>query len=67
MAKNPNIDVGLTALVQHATPRQVLSRKDIASVCGCTPDYIRDIERYALTKLKRNKVMVMHYSERDYI
>ena len=56
MAKrNPEIDIGLAALCQHAEPRQVLSLREIADVCGCDKSRIEEISKVGLRKL-RNKL-----------
>ncbi len=48
-----NIDLGLHALVINAKYGDTLTRSEIADVCGCTPQFIRNIEFAALGKLKR--------------
>lgn len=52
---NFKVEVGLTALVQHAEPEQTLSVKDIAEVCECAIETIYTAERSALAKLKNSE------------
>ena len=46
----PSIDLGLTALVEHAKRGQTMTIKDIAEVCECSRRMITDLEASALAK-----------------
>ncbi|OFC71792.1 hypothetical protein [Alteromonas confluentis] len=47
---NPEIEIGLTALCLHAQPDVTLTRQEIADVCNCSDQAIREIEIRALKK-----------------
>lgn len=46
-----NIELGLSALCDHAEPGQTLTQEAIAYVCGCTHSSIVRIEKIAVKKL----------------
>lgn len=63
--RNTDVDVGLAALVHHASPYRVLSAQDIADVCACSKGYILELEHKALAKLRRSRVLRAHHAEQD--
>ena len=62
---NTDIDIGLAALTDNAGREQTLSSKDIAEVCNCTRSYIYELEKKALAKLRKNKILLAWYCEQD--
>lgn len=54
--RNPEIDIGLAALVDNAEPQQTLTTREIADVCGSTYRYIHYLERRALAKLREKLI-----------
>ena len=49
---NNNIDLGLSVLCSLMRSGDSLSHRDIAEVCGCTHQYINNIEINAMAKLR---------------
>lgn len=48
-----NIDLGLAVLNVLVEPGTIVTRNDIAEVCGCTKYHIEMLEKSALAKFKR--------------
>lgn len=53
MKRTNDIDVGLDILCLLSKPGQILSHRDIAEVCGCTGNYIDELEKRALNKMRQ--------------
>jgi hypothetical protein len=66
VARNTNIDLGLSALVDNALPGETLSWADIADVCDCTRNYIFELEKNALAKLRKKPILIAHHAALDY-
>lgn len=60
----PDIDIGLTALCLHAQPGITLTRQEIAEVCNCSDQAIRDIE---IRALKKATVRALRMGLRDFL
>lgn len=59
----PEIDVGLAAMGKYQASGQIMCVRDIAEVCGCHFEAIRQIELRALRKIRhrlRREVAEMH-------
>lgn len=56
-ATDEDIKVGLMVLAAVNTSGHCFSLRDIAECCGCTHETIRTIEKSALKKLRKNKVL----------
>jgi len=52
MKKNIDIDIGISVLCALMRPDESLSDRDIADVCGCSRNYIYEIEKRALKKIR---------------
>jgi DNA-directed RNA polymerase sigma subunit (sigma70/sigma32) len=52
MAKR-SVDIGLAVLSAIRKPHETFSCEQIAGVCGCSKQFINQIERRALAKLRR--------------
>ena len=50
--RNFNIDVGLAALSKHNKHGQQMTLDDMAYVCGCNRERIRQIQEQALRKIR---------------
>lgn len=60
------IDLGLELLLVLRRPRATLGQSDIAAWCGCSREYIRQVELKALVKLRnalRDQRLVAEMSE----
>lgn len=51
---NKEIDVGLSVLCILAEDGQTLTFKDMAEVCGCTPQLLSNTFERALKKMRNN-------------
>ncbi|MHA1523227.1 MAG: hypothetical protein ACTSY1_02330 [Alphaproteobacteria bacterium] len=63
MNRNTSIDIGLAALTDNARHGQTLSAEHIADVCNCTKNYIYELEKKGIAKLRKNKVLMAYHSE----
>lgn len=54
---NNDIDIGLDILCRLRAPEQTLTAHDIAEVCGCSGNYIYEIEKKALSKLRNHRYL----------
>lgn len=61
---NVNIDIGLDVLCIVSKPGETLSDRDIAEVCECSRNYIYELEKKALRKLRKN---MEHMTLDDYV
>ena len=52
-----SVDIGLAVCCAVRQEGETLSQKDIAEICECSRSLIFDIEKRALSKLKRNRTM----------
>jgi hypothetical protein len=53
LTKSKRIDLGLDLLALHAKPGQRITVDEIAAWADCSPTYIKQVEKTALEKLKR--------------
>lgn len=53
--KNNDIDVGLSVLCAVTPPGYTWTHKEIAEFCGCSWQYIFQLEKSAIEKLQRNQ------------
>ena len=51
--KNNEVDIALHALCIHAAPGQTMTYREMADVCGCSPQLLDNIAQRALSKLRR--------------
>lgn len=61
MKSKTSIDIGLAALVEHASKEQTLVREDIADVCECSLEVIRILEKRAIKKLRNSSILAEYY------
>ena len=47
-----DIDLGLSVLCSLMGPGDILTHREIAYVCGCTHQYISNVEYKAMAKLR---------------
>lgn len=52
------VDIGLEVIMRISPPGYTWTHRDIAYVCGCSKNYIYEIEYRAKRKLRRN-ILVM--------
>lgn len=62
--RNINIDIGLDVLCIVSKPGETLSDRDIADICECSRNYIYELEKCALKKVKKK---LTGYSITDFI
>ncbi len=55
--KNNDIDLSMDIILVITPEGFTWSRQDIADVCGCNSEYIREIEKKALNKLQHRSVL----------
>ena len=55
--KDNNIDLCMTIICLITPYDHTWSREEIADMCGCSQEYIREIERKALNKLRRRSAL----------
>lgn len=51
--RKASIDIGLDVLRAKLSPGEAVSQRDIAYVCGCSPQLIQQIEKAALLKVRQ--------------
>lgn len=63
-SKTAEVNLGLELAMRHATPGMRMTRKDIASFCGCRVSAIEQMEQKALHKLydRLKQLVGEHYS-----
>ena len=58
--RRQDIDLGLAVLSAVSPPGHQWTLRDIAEVCGCTAEAVRQIERRALQKLRAALGPILH-------
>lgn len=60
--KNTDIDIAMDIILINTPEGVTWNRTDIAYVCDCRPEYIRQLEKEALNKL-RNRIAMKGYAD----